>query len=172
MKKSMCMFLLALCLLPALAFAAPVLSSVYADDVTLVSGQDGWGFHFYAGEGGTLAVRLLSGSTGEAVCDVGAMSVEAGSGRMAWNGLLPDGSAAAPGDYMVQVQLKNAWGEESESSVFSLHIFESEAARSENVLDLSTLEAEEAASWEEPAAAEDAGGVPQATSFWDMNPDD
>ena len=49
MKKSMCMFLLALCLLPALAFAAPVLSSVYADDVTLVSGQDGWGFHFYAG---------------------------------------------------------------------------------------------------------------------------
>ena len=172
MKKSMCMFLLALCLLPALAFAAPVLSSVYADDVTLVSGQDGWGFHFYAGEGGTLAVRLLSGSTGEAVCDVGAMSVEAGSGRMAWNGLLPDGSAAAPGDYMVQVQLKNAWGEESESSVFSLHIFESEAARSENVLDLSTLEAEEAASWEEPAAADDAGGVPQATSFWDMNPDD
>ena len=117
-------------------------------------------------------MRLLSGSTGEAVCDVGAMSVEAGSGRMAWNGLLPDGSAAAPGDYMVQVQLKNAWGEESESSVFSLHIFESEAARSENVLDLSTLEAEEAASWEEPAAADDAGGVPQATSFWDMNPDD
>ena len=117
-------------------------------------------------------MRLLSGSTGEAVCDVGALSVEAGSGRMAWNGLLPDGSAAAPGDYMVQVQLKNAWGEESESSVFSLHIFESEAARSENVLDLSTLEAEEAASWEEPAAADDAGGVPQATSFWDMNPDD
>ena len=171
MKKSMCMFLLALCLLPALAFAAPALERVYADDVTLVSGQDGWGFRFYAGEGGTLAVRLLSGSTGEAVCDVGAMSVEAGSGRMAWNGLLPDGSAAAPGDYMVQVQLKNAWGEESESSVFSLHIFESEAARSENVLDLSLLDAEEAASWDEPAAA-DVGGVPQATSFWDMNPDD
>ena len=171
MKKSMCMFLLALCLLPALAFAAPALERVYADDVTLVSGQDGWGFHFYAGEGGTLAVRLLSGKTGETVCDVGALAVEAGSGHMAWNGLLPDGSAAAPGDYMVQVQLKNAWGEESESSVFSLHIFESEAARSENVLDLSLLDAEEAASWDEPAAA-DVGGVPQATSFWDMNPDD
>lgn len=171
MKKSMCMFLLALCLLPALAFAAPALERVYADDVTLVSGQDGWGFHFYAGEGGTLAVRLLSGKTGEAVCDVGALAVEAGSGHMAWNGLLPDGSAAAPGDYMVQVQLKNAWGEESESSVFSLHIFESEAARSENVLDLSLLDAEEAASWDELAAA-DVGGVPRATSFWDMNPDD
>ena len=172
MKKSMCMFLLALCLLPALAFAAPALERVYADDVTLVSGQDGWGFHFYAGEGGTLAVRLLSGKTGEAVCDVGALAVEAGSGHMAWNGLLPDGSAAAPGDYMVQVQLKNAWGEESESGVFSLHIFESEAARSENVLDLSLLDAEEAASWDEPAAADVGGGVPQATSFWDMNPDD
>ena len=172
MKKSMCMFLLALCLLPALAFAAPALERVYAGDATLVSGQDGWYFEFYAGEGGTLAVQLLSGRTGEVVCDVGAMSVEAGSGRMAWNGLLPDGSAAAPGDYMMQVQLKNAWGEESESSVFSLHIFESEAARSENVLDLSTLVAEEAASWEEPAAAAVTGGVPQATSFWDMNPDD
>lgn len=174
MKKSMCMFLLALCLttapvLAGQAFAAPVLERVYADDAALVSGQDGWYFDFYAGEGGTLAVRLLSGKTGEAVCDVGAMSVEAGSGRMAWNGLLADGSAVAPGDYMVQVQLKNAWGEESESSVFSLHIFESEDARSENTLDLSTLEAEEAASWEEPAAA---AAVPQATSFWDMNPDD
>ena len=160
MKKSMCMFLLALCLLPALAFAAPALERVYAGDATLVSGQDGWYFEFYAGEGGTLAVQLLSGRTGEVVCDVGAMSVEAGSGRMAWNGLLPDGSAAAPGDYMMQVQLKNAWGEESESSVFSLHIFESEAARSENVLDLSTLVAEEAASWEEPTAAAVTGGVP------------
>lgn len=174
MKKSMCMFLLALYLttapvLAGQAFAAPVLERVYADDAALVSGQDGWYFDFYAGEGGTLAVRLLSGKTGEAVCDVGAMSVEAGSGRMAWNGLLADGSAVAPGDYMVQVQLKNAWGEESESSVFSLHIFESEDARSENTLDLSTLEAEEAASWEEPAAA---AAVPQATSFWDMNPDD
>lgn len=174
MKKSMCMFLLALCLatapvLAGQAFAAPVLERVYADDAALVSGQDGWYFDFYAGEGGTLAVRLLSGKTGEAVCDVGAMSVEAGSGRMAWNGLLADGSAVAPGDYMVQVQLKNAWGEESESSVFSLHIFESEDARSKNTLDLSTLEAEEAASWEEPAAA---AAVPQATSFWDMNPDD
>ena len=122
MKRSMCIFLLALCLIPALALAAPALERVFASDVTLVSGQDGWSFDFYAGEGGTLAVQLLSGKTGEAVCDVGALAVEAGNGRMAWNGLLEDGSAAAPGDYMVQVQLRNAWGEESESSVFSLHI--------------------------------------------------
>ena len=176
MKKSILSLLLALCLTPAAALAAPVLNSVFADDVTLVSGQDGWSFDFYAGEGGMLAVQLLSGETGEAVCDVGAMTVEAGSGRMAWNGLLADGSAAAPGDYMVRVQLKNYWGEESESSIFSLHIFESEAARSENVLDLSMLVAEEAASWDEEISAADEAethsGVPQATSFWDMNPDD
>ncbi|MGN0990817.1 MAG: L,D-transpeptidase [Candidatus Ventricola sp.] len=175
MKKSMCMFLLALCLMPALAFAAPALERVFADEMTLVSGQDGWTFDFYAGEGGTLAVRLLSGETGEFVCDIGARSVDAGNGRMAWNGLLADGSAVLPGEYMVQVQLRNAWGEESESSVFSLHIFESEQARSENVLDLSLIEAVEAASWDEPeenAVPAEVRAVPQATSFWDMNPDD
>lgn len=182
MKKSLFIFLLALYLIAAPALAAPVLDRVYASDASLVSGQDGWSFDFCAGESGTLAVRLLSGQTGEAVCDIGALPVEAGSGRMAWNGLLADGSAVAPGDYMVQAQLQNASGEESESSVFSLHIFESEVARSENVLDLSTLVAEEAASWDEPMEAEtieaapvetaDEGGVPQATSFWDMNPDD
>lgn len=177
MKKSLFMFLLALCLIPALSLAAPVLERVYASDAALVSGQEGWSFDFYAGESGTLAVRLLSGQTGETVCDIGAMRVEEGSGRMAWNGLLADGSAAQPGDYMVQAQLQNASGEESESSVFPLHIFESEAERSENVLDLSTLVAEEAASWDEPIPAAsvenaDGGGVPRAASFWDMNPDD
>ena len=66
---------------------------------------------------------------------------------MSWNGILPDGSKAAPGDYMAQTQLKNFWSEESESSVFALHIFGSEVERSENTLDLSMLVVEEAAAW-------------------------
>ncbi|MBR4040539.1 MAG: L,D-transpeptidase [Clostridia bacterium] len=174
MKKHLCILLILVCLLPACALAAPQLSGVIPGDATLVSGQDGWYFDFYASEGGTLAMQLLSGETGEAVCDVGAMAVEAGSGRMAWNGLLADGSAVRSGDYMAQVQLKNFWGEESESSVFSLHVFASEAERSANTLDLSALVAEEAAHWEDEPDAHQApaGGVPAAASFWEMNPDD
>ena len=179
MKKHVCILLILACLLPACALAAPVLERVVPGDASLVSGEDGWYFDFSATEGGTLAMQLLSGETGEAVCDAGAMAVEAGNGRMHWNGILPDGTAAQPGDYMAQVQLKNFWGEESDSSVFSLHIFASEQERSENTLDLSTLVAEEVTSWEEdvilpealaPQAEENA--IPTATGFWDMNPDD
>ena len=174
MKKHMSIFLILLCLLPACALAAPELSGVLASDISLISGMDGWYFDFNASEGGTLGVQLLSGETGEAVYDVGAMAVEAGSGRMSWNGILSDGSKAEAGDYMAQVQLRNFWGEESAISVFALHIFDSEAERSENTLDLSTLAVEEAAVWEETVivpetvADEEAPGVPVAKSFWEM----
>ena len=55
---------------------------------------------------------------------------------MAWDGLLPDGGAPESGSYMIAVQLKNFWGEESGQSVMSLHIFSSEDERGENMLDL------------------------------------
>lgn len=176
MKKRIFVLLLAMTLAASAALAAPELSGVFASEATLVIGQDGWYFDFTANEGGTLALQLLSGETGEAVADVGSAQIEAGPGRMAWDGLLPDGSAPAPGSYMVMVQMKNFWGEESAQSALSLHIFASEAERSENVLDLDALMAEEAAVWEEgaiePETAGDVGGVPQAASFWEMNPDD
>ena len=160
--------------LPALA--APALDGVFAGDASLVAGQSGWYFDFTASEGGVLALQLLSGGSGEAVADVGSMQIEAGPGRMAWDGLLPDGSAPASGSYMLAAQMKNAQGEESGQSVMSLHIFASEAERSENMLDLSLFAAEEAAVWEEgaiePKQETAAGGVPQAASFWEMNPDD
>lgn len=182
MKKRICILLLALTMASACAAAAPELTGVFADDVTLVTGMDGWYFDFSATEGGTLALQLLSGETGEYVADVGGMLVEAGSGRMAWNGLMPDGNPVPPGDYMLAVQLRNFWGEESEQSLLSLHVYATQEERSRSVLDLSTLVAEEAAAWEEaPIAdgaeqteqtAQAAPAVPQATSFWDMNPDD
>jgi len=180
MKKRIFCLLLALLALPlGTACAAPVLSGVFADDVALISGQDGWYFNFTTSEGGALAMQLLSGETGEVVADVGAAQVEAGNGRMGWNGILPDGSAAAPGSYMLAVRVRNFWGEESESGMLSVHIFSDEEERSENMLDLSTLVAEEAEAWEEPIAMPAAGSeaqeevsVPQAASFWEMNPDD
>lgn len=180
MKKRICIFLLGLFLmLLETAAAAPVLSGVFADDVALISGQDGWYFNFTTSEGGTLAMQLLSGETGEVVADVGAAQVEAGNGRMAWNGILPDGSAAVSGSYMLSVRVKNFWGEESEPGMLSLHIFSDEQEHSENVLDLSALVAEEAEAWEEPVAMPQAAeiekepaGIPQAGSFWEMNPDD
>lgn len=153
------------------ALAAPELSSVFADDVTLVTGRDGWFFDFYTTEGGTLAMQLLSGETGEPVADLGAAAVEAGNGRMAWNGLLPDGSAAAPGDYMIAVQVRNFWGEESACNLLSVHIFETEEQMAENTLDLSAVTAEEAALWEEETGSVAIAAVPAATSFWDMDPD-
>ena len=149
MKKHILILLILACLLPAYALAAPVLEHVVPGDASLVSGTDGWYFDFSVNEGGTLAMELLSGETGESVGSVGAMAVEAGSGRMHWNGLLPDGAPVPADDYMVQVQMKNYWGEESESSVFSLHIFESQAEQEANTLDLSMLVAEEAEVWEE-----------------------
>lgn len=175
MKKRMFILLIAMMLAAPAALAAPVLDGVFASDASLVAGQDGWYFDFTASESGTLALQLLSGETGEAIADVGSARIEAGPGRMAWDGLLPDGSAPVSGSYMVAVQMKNDAGEESAQSALSLHIFMSDAERSENVLDLDALVAEEAAVWEEgviePAAAADMG-VPQAASFWEMNPDD
>ena len=175
MKKRISALLLVLLAAASPALAAPVLEGVFASDASLVIGRDGWYFDFTAGEGGTLAVQLLSGETGEKVADVGSVQVEAGPGRMAWDGLLPDGSAPDAGSYMLAAQLRNFWGEESERSAMSLHLFASEEEQSENVLDLSALVAEEAAVWEEGNAAlsaEAEGGVPQAASFWEMNPDD
>ena len=68
MKKRICIILLVLLAsLCGSAAAAPVLSGVFADDVALVSGQDGWYFNFTTSEGGTLGVQLLSGETGEVV---------------------------------------------------------------------------------------------------------
>ena len=107
MKKHILILLILACLLPAYALAAPALEGVVPGDASLVSGAGGWYFDFSASEGGTLAMVLLSGETGETVGSVGAMAVEAGSGRMHWNGLLPDGTAVAAGDYMAQVQRKN-----------------------------------------------------------------
>ncbi|HIU16198.1 MAG TPA: L,D-transpeptidase family protein [Candidatus Ventricola intestinavium] len=175
MKRCMVFLLTALLLCASAALAAPELTGVFADDVMLISGQDGWYFDFHTTEGGSLALQLLSGQTGEAVCDLGATQVEAGSGRIAWNGLLPDGTAVAPGSYMVAVQLRNYWGEESGQSLLSLHIYASEEEAAANVLDLSTLVAEEAIPWEEETAQSSASAqdtaVPAATSFWDMDPD-
>ena len=178
MKKHILILMMIVCLLPVYAWAAPVLERVLPGDASLVSGADGWYFDFFASEGGTLSMELLSGETGETLYSVGGMAVEAGNGRMHWNGLFPDGAAVPAGDYMAQVRMKNFWGEESGSSVFSLHIFDSEAQRSENTLDLSLLAAEEAAVWEEgeivpqDIEAQQKSDIPAATSFWDMNPDD
>ncbi|MBQ2991858.1 MAG: L,D-transpeptidase family protein [Clostridia bacterium] len=179
MKKSVLFLVSALLMLLCLpALAQPQLTGVFADDVVLVSGQDGWYFDFSTTEGGRLGMQLLSAETGAYIADIGAAHVEAGAGRIAWNGLMPDGSAVPAGSYMLAVQLINFWGEESEQSVLSLHIFGSEEEAQENVLDLSTLDAQEAAVWEEAelAAAQEASeetesGVPYASSFWDMNPD-
>ena len=139
MKKHILILLILVCLLPAYALAAPELTGVVPGDASLVSGVDGWYFDFSASEGGTLAMELLSGETGVSIGSVGAMTVEAGSGRMHWNGLMPDAAAVPAGDYMAQVRMKNYWGEESEPSVFSLHIFESEAEQEANTLDLGML---------------------------------
>jgi len=78
---------------------------------------------------------------------------------------------------MLSVQIRNFWGEESESSMLSLHIFSDEEEHSENVLDLSALVAEEAEAWEEPIGIPQAeepvpAQIPQAATFWEMNPDD
>lgn len=190
MKKNIVTLLLVLMMAASTAAAAPQLTSVFADDVALVSGQDGWYFDFNTTEGGSLAMQLLSGETGEAVHDLGTAQVEAGSGRIAWNGILPDGNAVDPGSYMVAVQLRNYWGEESEQCLLSLHIYASEEEAAGSVLDLSALDAQDAIPWEEAAPMEDGtaadtagqpdlgepdavqeSAVPAATSFWDMEPD-
>ena len=178
-KRSVfCLLQLCLTALCACALAAPEVTSLLASDAALISGQDGWYFDFNVTEGGTLGAQLFSGETGEFVAPVGAQQVEQGAGRMHWNGLLADGTPAAPGSYMLAVQVKNFWGEESAQSLLSLHIFGSEAEQAENRLDLSAIDAQEAEVWEEiPEEAQAAegtahGGAPQAASFWEMNPDD
>ena len=190
-KRILSVFLLltALC---AGALAAPELGGVLASDAQLIAGQPGWSFDFSVTEGGTLAMQLLSGETGEFVADLGAVAVEAGAGRIEWDGLLPDGRAVPTGSYLVAVQMRNFWGEESESARISLRVFESEAQAAQERLDLSALLLEDAATWEDaewdaaesleetaPAQEDETGaqalldeaGVPVATSFWDMNPD-
>lgn len=180
-----------LILVAALALAVPQLGSVFAGDAALTAGQDGWYFDFLTSEGGTLAMQLLDANTGDPVADLGAVQVEAGSGRIGWNGLLPDGSAVSPGSYMVAVRLQNFWGEQSEQSTLSLTVLAADAQGSPtqpvSAADASSLQDAAAGMPSEsldPAAmlaaqnaqaqgqAEPEQAVPQATSFWDMNPDD
>ena len=95
MKRIIGWICLALLMTASSAMAAPVLEDVSASDGQLIIGQDGWSVSFSATEGGTLAMQLLSGETGEVVADLGAVQMEAGEGRIGWNGLLPDGTPAA-----------------------------------------------------------------------------
>ncbi len=156
----------------SIALAAPELSSVFSSDAALVSGQDGWYIQFSTTQGGTLALQLLSGETGQVVADLGAVQVEEGNGRIAWNGLLPDGTTVAQGPYMVAVQLINYWGEESNQGLVSLHVFDSAEQMQQNTLDLSSVLPEEAIPWEEESMTQAVSeAVPYATSFWDMDPD-
>ena len=194
MKRTL--FLTLLCaVLAAHALAEPRLDAVIADDVTLKSGEDGWFVEFDASEDGTMAMELLSGVTGDKVADLGAVRVEAGTGRIGWNGLLSDGSAVPAGDYMVGLQMRGDSGEESAEYLLSVEILGGAAAP----LDLSAANgAPEALTGEEMLGAADAAltgeemlsaadaageelpgaagiavkqGVPVATSFWDMDPD-
>ena len=161
MKAFFCILLSALLALCAVggALAAPELTGVFASDAWLTSGQAGWFFQFNASEGGAMALRLLSAQTGETVADLGAVRVEAGDGRVDWDGLLADGSAAQPGTYMLAASVRNDAGEESAQSLLSVQILEPGDAWQATVLSVD----------EEPAR--EIGAVPVATSFWDMDPD-
>lgn len=65
--------------------------------------------------------------------------------------MLADGSAVPEGNYILMIQLRNYWGEESGQQLISLHIYGSEESANANMLDLSLLEdAQEAQSWDEP----------------------
>lgn len=85
----------------ACAQAAPQLTNVTADGESLHAGE-GWTVSFETTEGGALAMQLR-GTEGETV-DLGATQVDAGSGQLVWDGVLPDGSEAADGVYTVAVQ--------------------------------------------------------------------
>jgi len=189
MKKSISWMVFLLLMTAACAQAAPQLTNVTADGESLHAGE-GWTVSFETTEGGALAMQLR-GTEGETV-DLGATQVDAGSGQLVWDGVLPDGSEAADGVYTVAVQLRNYWGEESEESLLPLTIGETNAAVSgvPDTLDLNSLDIQEAQIWEggiEEAQVWDEGEtangeptvdengrrpVPQATSFWDMNPDE
>ena len=186
------------------ALAAPELSGMVAGDNALIAGEDGWYVEFETTEGGSLAMQLLGGATGEPIADIGSVWVEAGSCRVSWNGLLPDGAAVAPGAYMVALRLRNYWGEESNECYVSLQVLgeaqDGDAAMlapaqegddaQESALTQAEMAAGDAAI-EDAVAIEEAGDageqsaatvaqrkpapqevpVPQATSFWDMDPD-
>ena len=172
MKKSILLFLTGLMLTAAMALAEPQLSGVFADDVTLTAGEDGWFVEFIASENGMMAMELLSGETGEKVADLGAVQVEAGAGRVDWNGLLPDGSAVPAGYYMVGMQMRGETGEESAEYLISVEVLGGKGEP--EALDLSALDVQEAVlSGEQMGGAqeEEERAVPVATSFWDMDPD-
>jgi len=175
MKKFIVLFLMGMMLSAAMALAEPQLGAVFADDVTLQSGMDGWFVEFDASENGTMAMELLSGETGEKVADLGAVQVEAGSGRVDWNGLLPDGSAVPAGYYMVGLQMRGENGEESAEYLISVEILGGEGepeALDLSALSFSDMEAAQADVGEQgDAGAVEDGGIPVATSFWDMDPD-
>ena len=193
MKKHFLSFILVMLALCAssCAWAAPVLSDVYAEETSVVIGEAGWGFYFSSTEGGALALALLD-AQGVKLADLGAKQVDAGEGMIQWNGLHADGSAPQAGDYTLAVQLKNFWGEESERQTLNVTLLDQQEQEEEPVgmLDLSALVIEEAILWEEgqelleESAQEedvqeapardfnlDENGVPVASSFWDMDPD-
>ena len=174
------------------ALAAPQLTNVAAESGSLRVGEV-WAFSFETTEGGALAMQLR-GADGESI-DLGATQVDAGVGRLVWDGVLPDGSEAADGVYTMAVRLCNYWGEESEERLMTVTVGDGEAAGeaaapvAAGALDLSSLDIQDAQIWEggiEEARVWDEGQaadaqtltedgrrpVPQATSFWDMNPDE
>ena len=157
MKKSISWMVFLLLMTGACAQAAPQLTNVTADGESLHAGE-GWTVSFETTEGGALAMQLR-GTEGEIV-DLGATQVDAGSGELVWDGVLPDGSEAADGVYTVAVQLRNYWGEESEESLLPLTIGETNAAVSgvPDTLDLNSLDIQEAQIWE--------GGIEEA-QVWD-----
>ena len=189
-KKSVIVLFFFMLMTAACALAAPQLTNVTADSGSLRVGGE-WTVAFETTEGGALAMQLR-GEDGVSV-DLGATQVEAGNGRLVWDGVLPDGSDAADGAYTVAVRLCNYWGEESEESLLQLNIGEPEGETAVSsvpgALDLSSLDIqdaqiwdggiEEAQTWDEGQAdseqtADENGKrpVPQATSFWNMNPDE
>ena len=189
-KKSVIGLFFFMMMTAACALAAPQLTNVTADSGSLRVGGE-WTVAFETTEGGALAMQLR-GEDGVSV-DLGATQVEAGNGRLVWDGVLPDGSDAADGAYTVAVRLCNYWGEESEESLLQLNIGEPEGETAVSsvpgALDLSSLDIqdaqiwdgdiEEAQTWDEGQAdseqtADENGKrpVPQATSFWNMNPDE
>ena len=125
MKKHFASFVFFLLIATAAcALAAPKLTNVTAESDSLRAGGE-WALTFETTEGGALAMSLR-GADGESV-ELGATQVDAGSGRLIWDGILPDGSAAADGAYTVAVRLRNYWGEESEESLLPLTIGAPEA---------------------------------------------
>ena len=96
-----------------------------ADGDSLSAG-DTWTVAFETTEGGALAMQLR-GTEGETV-DLGATQVDAGSGQLVWDGVLPDGSEAADGVYTMAVRLCNYWGEESEERLMTVTVGDGEAA--------------------------------------------